>query len=111
TWRAQRREHGVIPTIGVNNKHAVAMRIHRPIDNITVEISNPGNGRNDFHPIIHCRKEPAISPSPRTPRYANSVRIDFRAAVEVVQGADGIPRFNSGWSISARIPPPSPKAE
>ena len=96
----------VIPLEGVDEEHAITVSFHTIINNVILQVGDAGNGDCCSNAFIQGCNPPTVDSTATTPGNTDSIRVNFVSRFEVVNGANAIPRFDSGWRVAAAEPPP-----
>src|SRR5262245_15013341 len=92
--------------MGVDEKHAIAMPFDGAVHDVILEVGDSCHRCGDFDPVVQGREHPTISAAAGTSCRAYSYLVHFRAGLQIIQGANAVPRLHSGGRVAARVPPP-----
>ena len=105
-WGEQCRDLGVVPAERVDLEHAVAVALDAAVDNVIGQVRDAGHRDGDPDPVIECADPPAVGTTAGPSRDPDPLAIDLLPRLQVIQGPDAVPGFDSGRRITAGIPPP-----
>ena len=105
-WCDQCGNLGVVPSIGVDLKHAVAVALDTAVDHVVGQVGDSGDRDSNADPFVQGSDPPTVSAPPGTARDSDSVSIDFRTRLQVIQCPDAVPRLDPRRRVTASVPPP-----
>src|SRR5206468_7173923 len=106
TRGGERGDLRVIPAPGVDGEHAVAVALDRAVYDVVVEVGNAGHGRGGLDAVVERDDPPRVGAAAGTASDAEAGLVHFGPRLQVVQGADAVPRLDAGGRVAARVPPP-----
>ncbi len=102
----QRGDLGIVPTVGVDLEHAVAVSFDAAVDDMIGQVGDPGDRDGDLDPIVEGADPPAVGSATGSSGHTNPATVDFGSRLQVVQSPDAVPRLDSSRRIASSIPPP-----
>ena len=107
--RARRDEGGdlgKVPAVGVHVIHAVAMPLDDSVDDMVLQVGDPGDRRGDPDALVDGGDPPAVRAAATAAGDTEAFLVHEVERLEVVERADAVPRLDTGGGVAARVPPP-----
>ena len=106
-WSDQGSDEWKIPPEGVDHEHAIAMPFNAPIGNVVLHRGDPRDRSGDLDALVERRDPEGVGPAAGASRDPEFRFVDLGTGLEVIEGADAVPRLDSGGGVAARVPPPA----
>ena len=108
TWRHQGGDHGVVPSIGIDHEHAVAVTFDAAVNDVILQVGDAGYGNRNLDAIVDGSNPPRVGSSAASSGDSKPLPIDLAASLEIVQRADTVPSLDAGRCVASVVPPPHP---
>src|SRR4029077_10922111 len=103
----ERSDLGPGPLECIDEKHAVAVAVDDFVPDIILEIAHAADGHGHFDAFVRSRDPERRRTTARDARNRQAFRIHLGTALEVIEGANSIPTFDTGGGVTAGLPPPT----
>lgn len=100
-------EGAEVPAVAVVHEHAVAVAIDASIDNMVLEVCDPRNRDGHLDSWIERCGIPTIGASTAPSGDSDPLWVDFGSPLQIIDGSDRIPSFDSRRCIASGHPVPA----
>ena len=105
-WRHQGRHQRIVPSMGVDHVHAVAVSLDATVDDVVFKVGDAGHGHGNLDARVDRGDPPTIGPAPAAAGHSYAGPIDLGPGFQIVERTHAIPGLHTRRGITAVEPPP-----